>query len=131
MLKSSELWWRNNPMSVNYFVEPDFKAMTFLYGFFIATFYSCGMSFTHSLTNVSNKWIFVFGIGNTIGAMSMPLLGTNLVFSDEPISFMWLLVGLSAFTAVSFGFMYVFGNYIGPLPKGNGYAVNLCLVSVT
>ena len=97
--------------------------MTFLYGFFIATFYSCGMSFTHALTNVSNKWIFIFGIGNTIGAMSMPLLGTYLVFSDEPVSFMWLLVGLSAFTAVSFGFMYVFGNYIGPLPRGNGYAV--------
>ena len=102
--------------------------MTFLYGFFIATFYSCGMSFTHALTNVSNKWIFVFGIGNTIGAMSMPLLGTFLVFSENAISFMWLLVGLSAITAVSFGLMYAFGNYIGPLPKGNGYAVSLYLV---
>lgn len=96
------------------------QAMTFLFGFFIATFYSCGMSYTHSLTNVSNKWIFVFGIGNTIGAMSMPLLGSQLVFSDSPISFMWLLVGLSLFAAVSFGFMHMFGFYIGPLPKGIG-----------
>ena len=30
---------------------------TFFYGLFIATFYSCGISFTHALTNVSGKWI--------------------------------------------------------------------------
>ena len=95
-----------------------------MFGLFIATFYSCGVSYTHSLTNVSNKWIFVFGIG-TIGEMSMPLLGTQLVFSDNPISFMWLLVGLSLSTALGFGLMHLFGHYIGPLPKGIGFVSHL------
>jgi len=53
---------------------------TFFYGLSIASFYSCGVSFTHILTNVSGKWIVIFGIGNAIGAMSMPLLGTQLVY---------------------------------------------------
>ena len=46
----------------------------------IATFYSCGVTFTHELTNVSGKWIAIFGLGNAAGAMSMPLVGTQLVF---------------------------------------------------
>ena len=53
---------------------------TFFYGLSIASYYSCGVSFTHVLTNVSGKWIFIFGVGNAIGAMSMPLLGTQLVY---------------------------------------------------
>ena len=49
------------------------QAMTFLYGFFIATFFACGMSFTHALTNVSKKWIFTFGLGGALGECIMPL----------------------------------------------------------
>ena len=50
---------------------------SFTYGLGIATLYSCGLSFSHELTNVSGKWIVVFGIGNAIGAMSMPIVGTG------------------------------------------------------
>ncbi|CBY15514.1 unnamed protein product [Oikopleura dioica] len=51
---------------------------SFTYGLGIATLYSCGISYSHELTNVSGKWIVTFGIGNAIGAMSMPILGTGI-----------------------------------------------------
>ena len=76
------------------------------------------MSYTHYLTNVSKKWIFIFGVGNTIGAMTMPLLGTQLVFGDNPISFMILLIGLSVCTIVGFLGMFLLGHKFGPLSIG-------------
>jgi len=92
-------------------------AMTFLYGFAIATLYSCGMSYTHKLSNMSSTWIFIFGVGNTIGAMSMQPIGTMLVFSDDPLNFMWLLTGLSLTALLSFIGMYLLGYKYGPLPQ--------------
>jgi MFS family permease len=62
-------------------IYPDNEIMlwigSFTYGLGIATLYSCGISYSHELTNVSGKWIVIFGIGNAIGAMSMPILGTG------------------------------------------------------
>ena len=37
--------------------------------------------------------------------------------SDEPISFMYLLLGLAVLNIISFVLMYATGNFLGPLPK--------------
>ena len=72
---------------------------------------------------MSSTWIFIFGVGNTIGAMSMQPIGTMLVFSDNPISFMWLLTGLALTTLVSFFWMYLLGYKYGPLPQGKSLSM--------
>ena len=83
------------------------------------------MSYTHKLSNMSATWIFIFGVGNTIGAMSMQPIGTMLVFSDNPISFMWLLAGLALTTIVSFFGMYLLGYKYGPLPQGKSLSIQV------
>ena len=69
---------------------------TFFYGLFVASLYSCGISFCHEITNMSGKYIVIPGIGNTIGSMTMPLIGTHLVFGSNPKSFLDCQVGLAA-----------------------------------
>jgi len=91
---------------------------SFTYGLGIATLYSCGISYSHELTNVSGKWIVSFGIGNAIGAMSMPILGTALVFdSGKPESLMYLLAGLTGLNILAYAGMHLFGNMCGNLPR--------------
>ena len=80
------------------------------------------MSYTHKLSNMSSTWIFIFGVGNTIGAMSMQPIGTMLVFSDNPLSFMWLLTGLALTALLSFIGMYLLGYKYGPLPQGKSFS---------
>ena len=82
------------------------------------------MSYTHKLSNMSSTWIFIFGVGNTIGAMSMQPIGTMLVFSDNPLSFMWLLTGLALTALLSFIGMYLLGYKYGPLPQGKSSAIS-------
>lgn len=53
---------------------------TFFWGLGIATFYGSGISYASRLTNMSGKWFFMFGLGNSIGNLTMPVLGTALVF---------------------------------------------------
>ena len=81
------------------------------------------MSYTHKLSNMSSTWIFIFGVGNTIGAMSMQPIGTMLVFSDNPLSFMWLLTGLALTALLSFIGMYLLGYKYGPLPQGKSFSL--------
>ena len=72
---------------------------------------------------MSSTWIFIFGVGNTIGAMSMQPIGTMLVFSDNPLSFMWLLTGLALTALLSFIGMYLLGYKYGPLPQGKSFSL--------
>jgi len=89
---------------------------TFFYGLGTASFYGSGISYSSILTNMSGKWFFIFGLGNALGNLSMPVLGTSLVFSDSPYNFLLQMFAMAVGAVASFIGMWFFGYHFGALP---------------
>jgi len=68
---------------------------SFFHGFTVAWFYSCGVSWTSQITNVSNTYIFIFQIGNSAGSMITPIIAGK-IFVTLPFNVVYLLTGLAA-----------------------------------
>ena len=53
---------------------------TFIFGLGNATIFPSGVSFSDKVTNMSGKWISLFTIGATIGATTIPVIGSQIIF---------------------------------------------------
>ena len=53
------------------------------------------MSFCHERVNMAGRYIVVPGLGNTIGSMTMPVLGTYMVYGSHPENFLHSQVALA------------------------------------
>lgn len=79
-------------------------AVTFLFGFFQATVYPAGVSWTSQYTNVSGHYIFIFSAGQALGSMILLPLGGYL-FELDPFSVMYLILVSTICNAIFFAAM--------------------------
>ncbi|XP_039262161.2 sodium-dependent glucose transporter 1-like [Styela clava] len=81
-------------------------AVTFLFGFFQATIYPAGVSWTSQYTNMSGHYIFIFSAGQALGSMILLPFG-GFLFQLDPFNVMYLILGCTVSNAIFFGAMII------------------------
>jgi len=79
---------------------------TFIFGLGNATIFPSGVSFSDKVTNMSGKWISLFTIGATIGATTIPVIGSQIIFSGRAAWFGYFLIMLASLNSLAFVGMY-------------------------
>jgi len=75
----------------------------------VAMYFPCGVSFASMWTNMSGKYIGLFGVASTSGAMITPIINSYLMERNFNI-FKATICVLQGFVVVSFLLMYFFGR---------------------
>jgi len=78
-----------------------------LIGLTVATFYSSGVSWVASKTNISSTYVFIFALSP--GQVSMPLLAGYL-FDLNPFNVIYLIMGFAVLNIFSGGWAYLVGR---------------------